>query len=212
MDQWYMHYFSQTWYANTFLVKRPSQIAHINSGIQGGWNNIYDSGCHFTCLAMMLNIDPGRLASELRNKKYFYADENFPSERLNGVKGGLVWDRNAPHAGLESVLINNFWHITLERRISLELRYIGTTSTIDYEQGCEEINAIRSRGNHVICGPEEHSFLAAGETCEGYYVWDPDGSETTVEQNLEGAMTLRNVFNAYPGHKIEFWEYCVVVT
>lgn len=206
MMQWYSCYFSQTWYANTFLVSSPNQIgcaiAHDRE-----WNNIYDSGCNFTCLAIILNIDPGRLASELRNEKYFFEDGSLPADYLDGTQRGLVWDQNAPNSRRKAVRLKDFWHSTLKRRVSLTLQYVGKTSTSDYDEGCAHVDAIRARGNHAVCGTWEHSHLVAGESNEGYFVWDPDGSETTVEQNLAGFLTLRKLFDAYPNQKIEFWEY-----
>jgi hypothetical protein len=210
VTQWYSRYFSQTWYANTFLVRRPNQIARaIVSDCE--WNNIFDSGCNFTCLAMILDVDPARLASELRNEKYFFADRSLPAKRLDGSHRGLVWDRNAPHSGLRTVCLNDFWHPTFKRRVSLTIRYVDKTSTSNYEEGCAQVAAIRAREHHVICGPQEHSYLVAGETNKGYFVWDPDGSERTVEDNLAGVLTLRGVFDEYPNEEIEFWEYSAIV-
>lgn len=74
MKQWYRQYYSQTWYANTFLVRRPNQIGRTFDGKE--WNNIYDSGCHFTCLATILAVDPARLASELKDEPFFMLTEN----------------------------------------------------------------------------------------------------------------------------------------
>lgn len=211
MDSWYPSYFSQTWYVNTFLVRRANQIAQAVAGDRE-WNNICDSGCNFTCLAMILGVDPARLASELRNQNYFYADAGLPAKRLDGTRGGLVWDQNAPHKGLRSVSINNFWHSSLMRRVSLTLSFLDVSSTDDYEKGCDLVSAIRARGNHVVCGSQEHSQLVAGETTGGgYFLWDPDGSEMTVEENLAGDFTLQKLFSDNPGTQIEFWEYSCVV-
>lgn len=207
---WYPCYFSQTWYANTFLVRWPKQIGQAIE-YPHEWNNIYDSGCHFTCLAMILKIDPGRLASELRNEKYFQADGSLTAKRLDGTEGGLVWDQNAPHSRTRAFHLKDFWHSALSRRVSLTLQYVGQKSTVKYEEGRAEVAAIRARGNHVVCGTEEHSQLVAGESELGYVIWDPDGSKKTVEQNLEGSITLQNLFEFNKNQKIEFWEYRTIV-
>jgi len=210
MTQWYSTYFSQTWYANTFLVRRPDQIGRAIAHDRE-WNHICDSGCNFTCLAMILDVDPARLASELRSEKYFYADASLPARHLDGTVGGLVWDRNAPNRDKKEFSLKNFWHPALKRRVSMTLRYIGMTATSDYDEGCAQVAAIHKRGNHVVCGTDEHSHLVAGKSRKGYYLWDPDGSETTVEQNLTGALTLLKLFEDNSNQKIEFWEYKAVV-
>lgn len=206
MIEWYSSYFSQTWYANTFLVRRPNQIAR--SVVHDyEWNNIYDSGCNFCCMAMILDIDPARLASELGKGRYFFADRNFPAKRLDGSRKGLVWDQNAPHEKLDTVHLIDFWHQTLKRRVSITLRFITRTWTSNYQEGCNQVNAIYERGHHVICGPEVHSYLIAGEKEGDYFVWDPNGSKTTVEENIAGTITLRHLFNTYSEEGLEFWEY-----
>jgi hypothetical protein len=210
MTQWYSSYVYQTWYTNTFLVRRPHQIGRAIANDRE-WNNIHDSGCNFTFLAMMLDIDPARLASELRTQRFFFADGSLPAKHLDGTQGGLVWDQNAHNGAISAFSLKDFWHLTLKRRVSLMVQFLGIKKTTDYDEGCGQVAAIRGGKNHIICGPDEHSHLIAGETKEGYYLWDPDGSETTVEENLAGVFTLRKLFAAYPNEKIEFWEYRSVV-
>lgn len=133
---------------------------------------------------------------------------------INGKEGRLVWDNNAPHESLRSACFANFWHPVLERRVRLELKFVRSTTTSDYKQGCAQVADIRSRGHHVICGSEEHSYLVAGEVDDEYFVWDPDGSAsaTAIEDNIRGSVTLQNVFNFYPAKLIEFWEYAVTIS
>lgn len=160
---------------------------------------------------MILDVDPARLASELRHEKYFFADGSIPAQRLDGTEGGLVWDQNAPNSVRSAFTLKDFWHPTVKRPVSLTLQFIGITTATEYDDGCKQVAAIRRRRNHAICGTDEHSHLVAGESSEGYYLWDPDGSETTVEQNLTAALTLRKLFEGYPNERIQFWEYKAVV-
>lgn len=211
MANWYKEYWAQTWYKNTFLVRRANQIAQATESEDKEWNNIYGSGCNFTCLAMMVGIDPARLASELSSHDFFFADSELPAKYLVGKSGGLVWDRNAPHRGLKSITLRNVWHSRLGRRVTISIRYIKNSSASNYEEGKELVVAIHGQGRHVICGPEEHSHLVAGKIGGDFFVWDPDDSETKVEAILAGKFTLRKLFHVYKGKPIEFWEYQVKV-
>lgn len=209
IESWYRTYWSQTWYANTFLVRRPDQVGRAVAGDRE-WNNVYDSGCNFTCLAMIVGIDPGRLASELRTANYFFADRNLPAKRLDGRLGGLVWDQNAPNRSRQLLVLENIWHPQLQRRTTITLNYIGTTATRSYVEAKARVAEIQRSGHHAICGPVEHSHLIAGKVDEDYFLWDPDGSEKSVEKNLAGEVRLRDLFRSYADSDIEFWEYeCV---
>lgn len=68
---------SQCWYKNTYLVSQTNYICESNS--------VYNSGCHFTCIAMMFGITPAYLSSLLSVCNYFTIDGN-----------GLMWDQNRP--------------------------------------------------------------------------------------------------------------------
>lgn len=210
MISWYKDYWAQTWYKNTFLVRRPNQIAQVIDH-DHEWNNIYDSGCNFSCLAMMVGIDPARLASELSSHNYFFADSSLPATYLAGKSGGLVWDQNAPHRGLKAIKLKNIWHPRRQRRVTIALRYVKTSTSRSYEEGRKLVAAIRDGGRHVICGPKDHSHLVAGTVDGDFFVWDPDDSETSVERNLAGEFTLRELFHECEGEPIEFWEYQVDV-
>lgn len=212
MRRWYRWYWAQTWYRNTYLVNRPEDIGRT-TGNHPEWNNIHDSGCHFTCLAMIVGIDPARLASELRDRTYFLPDESLPAKLLNPATSseGLVWDQNAPHKNLRSISIENLWNHQFGRRVSITLSYVGRSSTDNYESANARVSDVRSRGNHLICGPADHSYLVAGNLDGEYFLWDPDGSATSVEQNLQGRMTLQKLFRTCRDKKIELWEYSFVV-
>lgn len=206
MKAWYPEYWAQTWYRNTFLVRRPHQIAQA-VGHEREWNNLYDSGCNFTCLAMIVGVDPARLASALSLHDFFYADARFPARDLTGRSVGLVWDQNAPHNSRGSFALPHIWHPRLKRRTSVRVRFVGATATRCYKDGRALVAQARGKGRHVICGPEEHAYLVAGTSGNGFYLWDPDESEMRVEQMLEGRLTLQGLFREFADKDIEFWQY-----
>lgn len=206
MKKWYTEYWAQTWYKNTFLVRRPDQIAQA-IGHDREWNNVYDSGCNFTCLAMIVGIDPARLASELSSHGYFFADAQLPAKHLTGKTAGLVWDQNAPHIRLNSIVLKDIWHSHLNKRVSIAVRFLKKTSITSYLEGKRWVAAVHTKGQHVICGPEDHSHLVAGTIGEAFFLWDPDDSCRSVEENLEGKITLRRLFDECPSQPIEFWGY-----
>ena len=61
MHLFYPRYHAQSFYRNTFLVDKPQQIARAEKSDRE-WNNLAESGCHFTCLAMIAGVDPALLA------------------------------------------------------------------------------------------------------------------------------------------------------
>lgn len=213
MESWYEEYWSQNWYKNTFLVSKPQQIAKVNKA-KGEWNNIAESGCHFTCLAMIVGIDPARLASELSSKKYFLPDPKLQANRLSDTTGGLVWDQNAPHSELKSVVLENIWHSRLRSETSVEIRFIKISSTTNHTAGKKLVTEFHEQGLHVICGPDTHSLLVAGTTGKDFFLWDPDSSPsgTSIQKSLEGQFTLQELFNLNKDEPIEFWAYQVELT
>lgn len=212
MNEWYEEYWAQTWYGNTFLVRRPDQIAQaIKSNRE--WNNLSDSGCHFTCLAMIVGIDPARLASTLSSDKYFFADRSLPAKQVTGKTGGLVWDQNEPHSRQKSIVLKGIWHSRLRRSTSITIRFINKTSTKNYVEAKKLVAALHEKGRHVICGPEDHSLLIAGTIGDDFFVWDPDHANIPVKKILEGRITLRKMFSEfYKDQPIEIWEYERVMT
>jgi hypothetical protein len=206
MEQWYGEYFSQTWYKNTFLVRKPSQIGRVIDGDRE-WNNIYDSGCNFTCLAMIIGVDPARLASVLSSERYFFSDATLRTKCLTGKYSGLVWDQNAPNGRLKTITISDFWHSKLDRRVEISLGFDSKEITMKVSEGVAIIKAARKDGFDVIAGPREHSHLVAGVIGDEYYIWDPDDTERPLEDFLRGKMRLRDFFDYYKGEPIEFWKY-----
>lgn len=213
VSNWYIQYFSQNWYKNTFLVSTPRQIARVNK-YRGAWNNLNDSGCHFTCIAMIIGVDPARLASALKEKQFYKPDSDFQARRLNGNMGGLVWDCNAPHEQAPSVSLSQFWHPAFNKRIEIAISFVTKFFAINHEEGCRFIQEIHDRGNHVVFGTSVHSLLVAGVSGDDYYIWDPDttkNSGTTEEDNVFAKYSLRSFFGKNPNEEVEFWEYKVVI-
>ncbi|TRZ50474.1 hypothetical protein D4S03_06710 [bacterium] len=196
MDKWYEEYWAQTWYRNSFLVRRPEQIAQA-IGHDCEWNNLHDSGCNFTCLSMIVGVDPARLASAMASMSFFFADSTLPAKYLTGKAGGLVWDQNEPYSKIKKVVLTNFWHSRLGRRTTITIRFEGEITADDYSKGKQIVKATHEKGQHVLCGPQEHSHLVAGSNGEDFFIWDPDDSEISVEENLEGRVTLRRIFDNY---------------
>jgi hypothetical protein len=208
---WYPEYWAQTWYKNTFLVRRPEQIAREIGG-ERGWNNLYHSGCNFACIAMIIGIDPARLASELSAQPFFAADKSAPARYVSGKRGRMVWDQNAPHETLKVVTLRRVWHSKLGHRTTIRIRYDGEHIALDHAAALRIVARAHRQGRHLICGPETHAHLVAGRVGRDFYVWDPDDTEHSVEDNLRRKVTLRRMFTAYPDQPIEFCQYRVNFT
>lgn len=208
LECWYRQYWAQSWYRNTYLVNRPDQIARqIND--ERDWNNVYDSGCNFVCLAMILGIDPARLAAELAAQRFFAADRSTRARDISGKIVPLVWDQNAPQRG-QAIRLKHLWLPSIARRVTLTLRFVGEELTFDHKEGSRIVARARRRGEHVVAGSREHSHLVAGRTREGdFYLWDPDDTSVAVEDSLAGRLTLASLFRYYAHEPIEFWRYAV---
>lgn len=207
MERWYATYWAQSWYRNTYLVRHPRQIGRESSGARD-WNNVYDAGCNFTCIAMMLGIDPARLASELASESFFRADREAPARRIDGTRGPLVWDRNAPHERLPTVTLASLWLSPLRRRVTVKLTFVAEELASDHTDGKRIVGAAHRRGEHVIAGAQEHSLLVAGRSARDFYLWDPDDTSVPVECSLAGKLTLGDLFGYYAAREpIAFWRY-----
>jgi hypothetical protein len=206
MKAWYRDYWAQTWYTNTFLVRRPRQIAQTVDNDRD-WNNVYDSGCNFTCIAMIVGIDPAYLASTLSTQRFFYADSELMGQRLSGKRGGLVWDQNAPNTEVRNITLTNLWHPRRRCRVTVTLRYVDVVATRTYFDAVRVVTSIRAAGGHVVCGTDEHSHLVAGTVGSDFALWDPDETVVDVETNLSGQFTLRQLFQNHLGEVLEFWHY-----
>jgi hypothetical protein len=209
IERWYEEYWAQSWYRNTYLVRRPRQIARQVAN-ERDWNNVYDSGCNFTCLAMILGLDPARLASELGRQRFFLGDREAMARDLCGRLVPLVWDQNEPLMRFRTIRLRRLWMPRLGRRVTLTLRHVGQELTFDYAEGMRIVRAARRRGHHVIAGAWDHSHLVAGRAGGDFYLWDPDDTSVSVEDSLAGRLKLRDLFDFYAGDEpIEFWCYAV---
>ena len=202
--QFYEEYFSQKWYTNTFLVRSPHQIARVVDGARE-WNNINDSGCNFVCLAMIVGMDPARLASILARRRYFYAEAGTVAKRLNGSTGRLIADDNAPNAARPIVSLGKCWVSLWRRPVTITLALVGIESNVEYEAARQLVTRARRDGLHVICGPSHHALLVAGQIGRDCYLWDPDASSRSLDRHLAGAYRLQQLF--VKGEAIEFWLY-----
>jgi hypothetical protein len=204
MQTFYIEYFAQTWYANTFLVRRPEQIGRAIDGDRD-WNNVHDSGCNFVCLAIIAGIDPARMASALATQSYFYADPTLPAITIGGRRGGLVWEGNRPLLGEPGIQLPGLWHPHLNRRENIVIRLVAIETATQHRHGKRIVARARRRNLHVICGTEEHSHLVAGTIDGDYFLWDPDDSVVPVEDNMAGRCRLKSLF--VHGVDVEFWLY-----
>jgi len=74
----YPRYHAQSFYRSTFLVDRPQEIARAEKSDRE-WNNIAESGCHFTCMAMIGGVDPALLADAAIKQGYYQPDKDLPA-------------------------------------------------------------------------------------------------------------------------------------
>ena len=200
---WYPseNYKSQTWYRNTFLVKRFSHIAKVVSGSENkGWNNMADSGCHFACLAMIIGCDPAYLASVLSTVRpdYFRFDPSQKAVRLNDQKAiEFVWDMNKPHTVDRPVHIPNLW---LGQKGFADVTVVLKTVSkiINYPTVVKEIAALRRKRLHIICGEAAHSMLVAGYQQGSYRLWEPDTSMLTnaqIREMIQKGIALNQIWD-----------------
>lgn len=213
MKNWYQNYWSQAWYKRSYLVNAHEEIGRATVNDKE-WNNIDESGCNFTCLAMIVGIDPAYLTTTLLGKDFFLPDASLPATYLNRSKGGLVWDRNRPCKPGASVTTNPFWHPGRQQRVEATISFHGiVTKTRDLAEARRAIESIRAAGRHVIFGPTSHSHLVAGVAHDDYFVWDPDDEDQDWSGKCipKGELSLADVFAAYPDRrmKFEFWDYGV---
>ena len=211
MHLFYPRYHAQSFYRNTFLVDRPQEIARAEKSDRE-WNNIAESGCHFTCMAMIGGVDPATLADAAIKQGYYQPDKDLPARALDGQRGPLVWDQNVPAKKGESFTFPKVWHAGQGRQIvglAEELIH-GQGRLVDLEFVCRRwddylslkdatrlINAAILQGRHVVSGSFEHSVLIAGLSDDGPLVWDPDmerhsgAARRRLQAMVEGGLSLR---------------------
>ncbi|WP_434633140.1 hypothetical protein [Vibrio sp. SCSIO 43086] len=195
MTSWYNYFQSQCWYRNTYLVNNHYDVVEKN--------NIYNSGCHFTCLSMMLNVNAAVLSSELSKQYYF-------------EKGGsgFVWDNNKPNEEGISVCVP--FLVTQNGIVeNIKITLVKKARNIRVTEAPKFIKEHHAQGQHLICGNSEHSLLVAGEIDGNYFVWNPDTSgnsdeKVLINKNLSGEHTIDWLYSNYGvRNQIEFWVYQV---
>jgi hypothetical protein len=215
MQRWYNQYWSQCWYKNTFLVNdgQYNQIAQATKTREKEWNNVHDSGCHFTCIGIIIGLDPGQLASEMGNsKKYFTEDKSIEAKNLQGEECYLVWDQNYPFESKKPLDLKGVFHPRLgpaDIWLSLD-KIVKLKNTSEANKLIEKEHAAYK---HIICGTTEHSHLVAGQSDSGeYFLWDPDIKSRNEDEILNGKLTVDQLFSENKRKLIEFWIYSLRLT
>ena len=196
MHLFYPRYHAQSFYRNTFLVDRPQEIARAEKSNRE-WNNIAESGCHFTCMAMIGCVDPALLADAAIKQGYYQPDKDLPARALDGQRGPLVWDQNVPAKKGESFTFPKVWHAGQGRLVDLEFVCRRWDDYLSLKDATRLINAAILQGRHVVSGSFEHSVLIAGLSDDGPLVWDPDverdsgAARRWLQTMVEGGLSLR---------------------
>lgn len=183
---------SQCWYENTFLVNQTNYICESNS--------IYNSGCHFTCLSMMLGVNPAHLSSLLGSEGYFSIDDK-----------GLMWDNNHPSNEGDSIVIPEHYN-KLGEFSKASLKLIKTDKCNNNREVIDLIEQYSNSYHHLILGSDSHSLLLAGYVNEKYFVWDPNteiesNQHDAIEKCLNGLRTLEWTFSEYGREGLHVWVF-----
>ena len=173
MHLFYPRYHAQSFYRNTFLVDKPQQIARAEKSDRE-WNNIAESGCHFTCLAMIAGVDPATLADAAIQTGYYAPDKDLPARALDGKRGPLVWDQNVPSKKGRSWVFRQVWHPDRRALVDIEFSCQRWDDHLPLKTATRLAHAAVLEGRHVVSGSFEHSVLIAGLSADGPLVWDPD--------------------------------------
>ncbi|MGL6313938.1 hypothetical protein [Vibrio sp. WXL103] len=190
---WYPKFESQHWYENTYLVNNLNEIA-CNKDNES--NSVFDSGCHFTCLAMIIGVNPAHLATLYKNKRLF---EYNPSCEL-------VWDCNKPYYCDVTIHLKNVYVGSLKYdKITVTL--LKKTDISSIENIDRFILESRSKDEHLVFGGEDHSLLVAGRCCDKFVYWDPNSDFDSIENNFNGSQTIESFLEKH--EKISFWHYNV---
>ena len=201
---WYeeSNYQSQNWYSSTFLVHHFKDISRAKKSNKE-WNNIEESGCHFTCISMIFGINPAYLASILRSgrKHYFLSDASLRSVRLNSKEDTyLVWDKNNPSTVGENIDIANIF-IPGKGFCNAGIELVNIADFSSLSDASSWITNRRQDGLHIIAGPESHSFIVAGTNSKKeVVVWDPDTSAMNykvVARMIKNGVSLKDVMQRY---------------
>ena len=229
---WYKEYYCQSWYPQTYVVNKTTEISRYKENRNEkdvAENTIKNCGCHLTCYAMMVNIDPARLAGacslskrlkgsgrfrrskkdEFQIKSWFVTEglqTSLKTQKPEAVTWQMPWSFSVPI----QVIDNSGKH---RRMGNCEYSFMVThdhaskqKSFLDLKDLNTFIRKHKSKNTAIIVGPKDHSLLVAGTNCQGeHFVWDPDiedfqGDFMTVEQMLNGQYTLQKMIKNYQEH------------
>lgn len=196
MHLFYPRYQAQSFYRNTFLVNRPQEIARAEKSDRE-WNNLAESGCHFTCLAMIAGVDPATLADAAIKTGYYQPDKNLPARALDGKHGPLVWDQNVPARKGDAFTFAKVWHAGKGQLVDLAFTCRRWDDCVSLKEATRLIHDAVVQGRHVVSGSFEHSVLIAGLSDDGPLVWDPDverdsgAARRWLQAMVEGGLSLR---------------------
>jgi len=165
---------------------------------------------------MIIGINPGYLATTLKNLKFFRADPDprLRARKLNGETGYLVWDQNCPCKKYPLISIKNINH-PLKGMVNIKIKFLKIEEEKSVEQAALLIKGNRKQGYHIICGYDDHSRLVAGVKNGHYFLWDPDLTKTDISKNISGEYSLDWFYDLYKNDKeyrnkaAEYWIYSV---
>ena len=196
MHLFYPRYHAQSFYRNTFLVDKPQQIARAEKSDRE-WNNLAESGCHFTCLAMIAGVDPATLADAAIQTGYYAPDKDLPARALDGKRGPLVWDQNVPSKKGRSWVFRQVWHPDRRALVDIEFSCQRWDDHLPLKTATRLAHAAVLEGRHVVSGSFEHSVLIAELSADGPLVWDPDmargsgAARRRLQAMVAGGLPLR---------------------
>ncbi len=208
----YPRFFAQSFYRNTFLVDRPQQIARAEKSDRE-WNNLAESGCHFTCMAMIAGVDPATLADAAIKKGYYAPDKDLPARALDGARGPLVWDQNVPAKKGQSFVFPRVWHAERGRLVDLEFTCRRWDDYLPLKDATRLAHQAIVEGRHVVTGSFTHSVLVAGLSADGPLIWDPDverrgrTERRRLQEMVEGGLPLRTWAEREKVRKFTIVEY-----
>ena len=172
MHLFYPRYHAQSFYRNTFLVDKPQQIARAEKSDRE-WNNLAESGCHFTCLAMIAGVDPALLADAAIQTGYYAPDKDLPARaRWQARAAGVGPERAVEKRQVLGLPPGLAPRPARAGRHRVQLPALGRPSAP--EDRPRLAHAAVLEGRHVVSGSFEHSVLIAGLSADGPLVWDPD--------------------------------------
>ena len=229
---WYKEYYCQSWYPQTYVVNNILEIVRYKEKENDKEiveNSIKHCGCHLTCYAMMVNIDPARLAGACSMSKKKKGLGQFKKSKKDefDVKSWVVTKEPKTRLDIKKP-VKITWHMPWSFSVPIQVidngRKHRKMHTCEYSfmishdhaskpknfLDLKDLNTFirkhKSKNTAIIVGPVDHSLLVAGTNRQGdYFVWDPDIEDfqdeyMTVEQMLNGQYTLQKMIENYQEH------------